>query len=134
MSLKARIIGDKFEAALWVASIALVILFQGIVTSYAQASMVAWSNGPTAIICSIHNNQGTSDDAPLKDLARSCCSTLCQAACAIGTGLAAQTLSFAYHAVFIPSHHVVRLAVLGPPDHVAETHLPRGPPAFLAQA
>ncbi|MBC8718254.1 hypothetical protein [Ochrobactrum sp. Marseille-Q0166] len=135
MSLKARIIGDKFVAALWVASITLVILFQDIITTYAQASMVAWSNGPTAIICSIHDSeQGTHEEAPLKDLARSCCSTLCQAACAISTGIAAQTVSFAYHAVFIPSHHVVRLAVLGPPDHVAETHLPRGPPAFSAQA
>jgi len=130
MSLKARIIGDKFETALWVASIALVILLQNIVTSYAQASMVAWSNGPNAIICSIHDSQGMSDEAPLNDLARSCCSTLCQNACAIGTGLAAHTVSVAYHAVFIPAHHIIRLAVLGPPDHLAKTHLPRGPPYF----
>ncbi|MFC7067492.1 hypothetical protein [Brucella rhizosphaerae] len=132
MSLKARIVGDKFEAALWVASIALVILFQGIVTSYAQASMVAWSNGQTSVICSIHEAQANGDEAPLKDLARSCCSTLCQAACAIGAGIAAQTLSFAYHAVFVARHHVVRLVVYGPPDFLAETYLPRGPPAFFS--
>ncbi|QWK80006.1 hypothetical protein [Ochrobactrum sp. BTU1] len=134
MSLKARIVGDKFEAALWVASISLVILIQAIITSYAQASMVAWSNGPNAIICSIHETQEMRDEAPLKELARSCCSTLCQAACAIGTGLAAQTFSLSYQAIFIPANHIIRLAILGPPDHLAKTHLPRGPPAFLSDA
>jgi len=132
MSLKARIVGNKFEAALWAASIALVILFQGIITSYAQASMVAWSNGQTTVICSIHEGQTNDDEAPLKDLARSCCSTLCQAACTVGAGLAAQTLSFAYHAVFVAHYQVVRLVVQGPPNFVAETYLPRGPPTLLS--
>lgn len=134
MSLKARIIGNQFEAALWAASIVLVILFQGIITSYAQASMVAWSNGQTSVICSIHEGQANVDEAPLKDLARSCCSTLCQAACAVGAGLAAQTLSFAYHAVLVARYHVVRLVVHGPPKFLAETYLPRGPPTFSADA
>lgn len=132
MSLKARKVGNKFETALWAASIALVILFQGIITSYAQASMVAWSNGQTSVICSIHDGQTNGDEAPLKDLARSCCSALCQAACAVGAGLAAQTLSFAYHAVFVARYHVVRLVVHGPPNSLGQTYLPRGPPALLS--
>ncbi|ASV83175.1 hypothetical protein CES85_3953 [Ochrobactrum quorumnocens] len=132
MSLKTRIVGNKFEAALWAVSIALVILFQGIITSYAQASMVAWSNGQTSVICSIHEGQTNGDEAPFKDLARSCCSILCQAACAVGAGLAALTLSFAYQAVFVARYHVVQLVVHGPPNFLAETYLPRGPPALFS--
>jgi len=132
MSLKARIIGNKFEAALWAASIALVILFQGIITSYAQASMVAWSNGPTSVICSIHDSQVTDSDAPLKDLARSCCSTLCQAACSVSTGVAAQILSFAYHSVFVTTQYAVYFAVDGPANHFATTYFPTGPPAIFS--
>ncbi|NKB84058.1 hypothetical protein [Brucella grignonensis] len=96
--------------------------------------MVAWSNGQTSVICSIHEDQANDDEAPLKELARSCCSTLCQAACAFGVGLTAQALSFAYHAVFVARYLVVRLVVHGPPDFLAETYLPRGPPEFSADA
>ena len=128
MSLKARVIGDKFEATLWVASIALVILFQGIITSYAQASMVAWSNGPTPVICSIHNVDATDSEAPLKDLARSCCSTLCQAACAVGTGVIGQTFAFAYHFIFVTAQYAGYFLVVGPPSHLATTYFPTGPP------
>jgi len=132
MNLKERIIGDKFEAALWAASLLLVILFQGIITSYAQASMVAWANGPVPVICSIHDADNASDDVPFKDFARSCCSTLCQAACAVGGGIAVQTFALAYDALFIATQHPLRAAVQGPPDYLVEIHFPRGPPSFPA--
>ncbi len=128
MTLRRRIVGDRSDTALWVVSLALVILLQGLVTAYAQASMTAWSAGPSSVICSVHSTQ-SDDDVPLKDLARHCCSTWCQAACAVGTGLLEQPFTVSFDSVVTRDTVAFPLIVRAPPGQFVTAAQARGPPA-----
>ncbi len=129
MTLRRRIVGDRSDTALWVVSLTLVILLQGLVTAYAQASMAAWSAGPSSVICSVHTTQADAN-APLKDLARHCCSTLCQAACAIGTGLPEQPVTVSFDSIVAKDTVAFPLAVRAPPGQFVTAAQARGPPAL----
>ncbi|WP_176036053.1 hypothetical protein [Brucella tritici] len=129
MTLRRRIIGDRSDTALWVVSMALVILLQGLVTAYAQASMAAWSADPSSVICSVHSTP-VDAEAPLKDLARHCCSTLCQAACAIGTGLMEQPVAVSFDSIVTKDTVAFSLAVRAPPGQFVTATRARGPPSL----
>lgn len=129
MILRKRIIGDRSDTALWVVSLTLVILLQGLITAYAQASMAAWSAGPSSVICSVHAPP-TDADAPLKELARHCCSTLCQAACAIGTGLTQQLVAASFDSIVTKDTVAFPLAVRAPPGQLVIAAQARGPPSL----
>lgn len=130
MTLRRRIIGDRSDTTLWVVSLTLVILLQGLVTAYAQASMAAWSASSSSVICSIHSAPSTDADAPLKDLARHCCSTLCQVACAIGTGLMEQPVAVSFDSIVAKDTIAFPLAVRAPPGQFVTAGQARGPPAL----
>ncbi len=130
MTLRRKIIGNKSEATLWVAAVALLIIFQTSITAYAQANMAAWSANSASVICSIHSAPIVETDAPLKNLAKSCCSVFCQAACAIGIAFNNQTGNFFDFPVFQANSYSLSLSVRGPPDHIHESPRLRGPPSL----
>jgi hypothetical protein len=108
-----------------------LLFFQGLVTSYAQATMLGGPD-PATIICSVHEAVVDGEPHPLQDLDRDCCSTLCQAACATGAGLpGAEAPSFALP-VLPGLTHALIAAPQAPPSHYGLASKARAPPSSSA--
>lgn len=109
--------------------LAYFLVLQGLFGAYAQAAMAASGTGASVICSSV----GTSDrdaDAPLKDLAHDCCSTACQAACAIGPAMAPNDLGAAFDLNGCAHAWRPAPAVRAPPFHPGLEKEARGPPSL----
>ncbi len=131
MTLTKKIIGNRSEATLWVAAVALLILFQTSISAFAQAHMAAWSANSSPVICTLHGDTAAETNAPLKNLIKPCCSMLCQVACAANIACNNQTGVFFDFPALQTGRYFLALTVRGPPDHIHEIPRLRGPP-FLS--
>lgn len=123
-----KLIWQELKTALLAVGVLYVLLSQGLITAYAQTAMAVSENGPRFIICSPLG--GASDEDPLKALARDCCSTLCQAASAIGPLLPSTPLAFTFKAEVRPATWRPAGAVRGPPSETRLVPEARGPPSL----
>jgi len=130
MDALARLIWREVKAALWVVAVAYVLLFQGLVTAYAQTTMAVAEAGPRFILCSPGGGAAAGDEDPIKALARDCCSTLCQAANAIGPLLPSSPLVFAFKVDARPAKWRPTGTVRGPPSETRLVPEARGPPSL----
>lgn len=118
--------------ALFSALIAYVLMLQGLVSAYAQTAMAASVNDPAFVICSPLGTADEHPDHPLKDLARDCCSTLCQVAASLGPSLIPdEPAAFPLPARPSETHGRASYTEAPPPD---PARLPdaRAPPFFSA--
>ncbi|MCX5577165.1 hypothetical protein [Kaistia terrae] len=123
-----KLIWQELKTALLAVGVVYVLLSQGLISAYAQTVMAASEAGPRFIICSPLG--GASDEDPIKALARDCCSTLCQAASAIGPLLPSSPVVFAYKADVRPAKWRPAGAVGGPPSKTRVVPEARGPPSL----
>ena len=111
--------------------LAYLLFFQGLVTSYAQATMLGGPD-PATVICSVHDAVVDGEPHPLQDLDRDCCSTLCQAACATGAALpGADVVAFALP-VLAGQTHALIAAPRAPPSLYGLVSKARAPPSLSA--
>lgn len=129
MDALRKLIWQELKTALLAVGVVYVLLSQGLLSAYAQTVMAASEAGPRFIICSPLG--GSADEDPIKALARDCCSTLCQAASAIGPLLPSSPVLFAFKVDARPAIWRPVGAVRGPPSEARLVPAARGPPPFF---
>ena len=125
-----RMIRTRMTGGILAVVLAYALLLQGLVGTYAQATMA--TAGPATAICSHAGTTGTGGDHPLKDLAHDCCSAACQATCAIGAALTPGCdLGPVFHALPSPAWRP-HPDNGKPPRSLGLVREARGPPSFSA--
>ncbi len=120
---------DRLVAWLATGLLVYLILLQGLVSVYAKSAMAADSFGPAFVICSVDGAVEGDTDHPLNNLARDCCSTLCQVACATGPVVAGTAEAFPYaRDLCLAASFPLRSTVVSSAD-AGLTAEARGPPA-----
>ncbi|MBN9025041.1 MAG: hypothetical protein J0H20_05380 [Rhizobiales bacterium] len=128
MDALRKLIWQELKTALLAVGVVYLLLSQGLISAYAQTAMAAAEAGPRFIICSPLGGADAED--PIKALARDCCSTLCQAASAIGPSLAPSPVVFAFRVDARPTQWRPAGTVRGPPSETRLVPEARGPPSL----
>lgn len=123
-----KLIWQELKTALLAVGVVYLLLSQGLISAYAQTAMAVAEAGPRFIICSPLG--GTSNEDPIKALARDCCSTLCQVASSIGPSLPPSSVAFAFKVELQPAKWRPAAAVRGPPSRSRLVPEARGPPSL----
>lgn len=123
-----KLIWQELKTALVAVGVVYLLLSQGLISAYAQTAMAASQAGPRFIICSPLGS--TSDEDPIKSLARECCSTLCQVASAIGPSLPPSSVAFVFKVEARPPKWRPAGAARGPPSLTRRVPEARGPPSL----
>ena len=127
MDSMRKLIWQELKTALLAVGVVYLLLSQGLISAYAQTAMAVAESGPRFILCS--SLGGANEEDPIKALARDCCSTLCQAASAIGPSLPPSSVAFAFKVEVRPARWHPTAAVRGPPSRARLVPEARGPPA-----
>ena len=116
----------------WVTAglVAYFMLVQGLLTAYAKGVMAADPLDPGFIICSPLETADRSAGHPLEDLVVDCCSSICQAACAIGPVAASSAEAMPAAPVLRPHAWFRHAAPRAPPSEIGLASDARAPPAF----
>jgi hypothetical protein len=81
-----QIIRDAMSGGVLAGLIAVMLLLQGGISGYAQASMLSLE-GAVEIICSSSGGEHQSDDKPFGSMPQPCCQAACQIAASVAPAL-----------------------------------------------